>query len=109
MTRTDQTLRLRDGRRLGYAEFGLPDGKPIFFFHGWGDSRLTRHPDDSLLDAAGIHLMTVDRPGFGLSDFQPHRTFGYGGGSGRASSECHRLSSRLSRCTVYAARPDCGR
>ena len=74
MVRTDQTLCLRDGRRLGYAELGLPEGKPILFFHGWGDSRLTRHPEDSLLGTAGIRLITVDRPGFGLSDFQPHRT-----------------------------------
>ena len=74
IARTEQTMRLRDGRTLGYGEFGLPNGKPIFFFHGWGDSRLTRHPDDTLTAAAAVRLITVDRPGFGLSDFQTHRT-----------------------------------
>ena len=39
-----QSIRLPDGRRLGYAEFGDPAGTPVVFFHGWGDSRLTRHP-----------------------------------------------------------------
>lgn len=27
-----QTLLLRDGRRLGYAEYGRPDGEPGFYF-----------------------------------------------------------------------------
>jgi pimeloyl-ACP methyl ester carboxylesterase len=69
-----QTIRLRDGRLLGYAEFGDPSGIPLIFCHGWGDSRLTRHPDDARTAARGIRLITVDRPGFGLSDFQPRRT-----------------------------------
>ena len=30
----DRMMRLRDGRRLGYAEYGDPHGKPIVFFHG---------------------------------------------------------------------------
>ena len=37
---TDNVLRLRDGRLLGYAEYGDPDGKPLFYFHGSPGSRL---------------------------------------------------------------------
>jgi pimeloyl-ACP methyl ester carboxylesterase len=70
---TEQMIRLHDGRMLGYAEFGDLAGFPILFCHGWGDSRLTRHPDDARTAALGIRLITVDRPGFGLSDFQPGR------------------------------------
>jgi pimeloyl-ACP methyl ester carboxylesterase len=70
----EQTIRLRDGRLLAYAEFGDPSGIPLLFCHGWGDSRLTRHPDDARTAALGIRLITVDRPGFGRSDFQPRRT-----------------------------------
>jgi pimeloyl-ACP methyl ester carboxylesterase len=70
----EQTIRLRDGRLLGYAEFGDPSGVPLLFCHGWGDSRLTRHPDDACTAASGIRLITIDRPGFGRSDFQPRRT-----------------------------------
>ncbi len=28
------TVQLSDGRALGYAEYGDPDGDPIFEFHG---------------------------------------------------------------------------
>lgn len=27
-------LILKDGRKLGYAEYGDPQGKPLMFFHG---------------------------------------------------------------------------
>jgi len=30
----DQIVKLKDGRKLAYAEFGVPEGKPIFYFHG---------------------------------------------------------------------------
>jgi len=69
-----QIFRLRDGRLLGYAEFGDPNGLPLIFCHGWGDSRFTRHPDDTRAAALGVRLITIDRPGFGRSDFQPRRT-----------------------------------
>ena len=67
-------LRLPDGRRLAYAEFGDPAGAPLVFLHGWGDSRLTRHPDDAATAALGVRLITVDRPGAGLSDIHAGRT-----------------------------------
>jgi hypothetical protein len=34
------TLVLGDGRRLGYASYGRPDGEPVLFFHGHPGSRL---------------------------------------------------------------------
>jgi pimeloyl-ACP methyl ester carboxylesterase len=67
----DSTITLRDGRKLGYAEFGDPNGKPLLFWSG--GSRIGRHPDDSIAESLGVRLITVDRPGFGLSDFQPGR------------------------------------
>lgn len=66
-------IRLQDGRMLGYAEVGDPAGKPVFFFQGTPSSRLF-HPDASITKALGVRLITLDRPGFGLSDFQPGRT-----------------------------------
>src|SRR5690349_404455 len=68
------TLRRPDGRALGYAEFGPPKGMPIVCIHGYGDSRLTRHPDDSLLTKLGVRLVTLDRPGIGLTDYRPARS-----------------------------------
>ena len=67
-------IRLRDGRRLAYAEYGDPQGKPIFFFHGTPGSRLFHHPDTSVAASAGASIIAVDRPGFGRSDFKPDRT-----------------------------------
>lgn len=66
-------MHLSDGRRLGFAEFGDLQGKPIFLFHGQPGNRLFHHPDDSIAASLGIRLITVDRPGYGLSDFQPNR------------------------------------
>jgi pimeloyl-ACP methyl ester carboxylesterase len=67
-------IRLRDGRRLAYAEYGDPQGKPIFFFHGTPGSRLFHHPDTSVAASAGARIIAIDRPGFGRSDFKPGRT-----------------------------------
>ena len=41
MPTNNQQIKLRDGRLLGYAEFGDPDGKPILYFHGAYSSRLS--------------------------------------------------------------------
>lgn len=68
-----QTLKLRDGRVLGYAEWGDLSGKPLFLFGGSNSARFTRHPNDSILNELGFHLYTFDRPGMGLSDRQPGR------------------------------------
>ena len=71
--RINQTLILKDGRCLGFAEFGAPTGRPVFHFHGSGSSRLERPSSASMLIQMGIRFITVDRPGHGLSDFQPNR------------------------------------
>ena len=68
------TLRRPDGRTLGYAEFGAPSGTPVVSVHGYGDSRLTRHPDDFLAANLGVRLITFDRPGIGLSDYRAARS-----------------------------------
>src|SRR5688500_5461404 len=71
---TNNTLLLHDGRKLGYAEYGLPDGKPVFFMHGFGDSRLFGQLFDADARRTGSRLILLERPGYGLSDFQPGRT-----------------------------------
>ncbi len=68
-----ETIRLPDGRILGFAQYGAPDGVPLFFFHGIGASRLTRHPDERFATALGVRLITIDRPGIGLSSPKPGR------------------------------------
>jgi pimeloyl-ACP methyl ester carboxylesterase len=69
----DRRVRLDDGRSLAFSEFGDSHGVPLFFFHGAGSTRLTRHPDDSIIQELGVRLITVNRPGIGLSDASPGR------------------------------------
>src|SRR5512136_816792 len=73
-TRSGKTIRLRDGRRLGYVEFGDPAGKPIFHFHGYPGSRLEGRIIHAAAVKCGARFIAVDRPGMGLSDFKPKRT-----------------------------------
>jgi pimeloyl-ACP methyl ester carboxylesterase len=68
----DHLVTLPDGRRLGYAEYGAPDGSPVLFFHGLGTTRLICPPDEEAV-ALGVRLIAVDRPGIGLSDRRPGR------------------------------------
>jgi len=42
MDRRAQIVRSRDGRVLTFAEWGKPDGAPIFYLHGTPSSRLSR-------------------------------------------------------------------
>lgn len=73
-TENGQTIVLGDGRRLGFAEYGDPGGVPVFHFHGSAGSRLDRPADESILWKQGIRFISVERPGHGLSDFQPNRS-----------------------------------
>jgi pimeloyl-ACP methyl ester carboxylesterase len=75
MDRLNQQFRLRDGRRLGFAEYGLREGRPVIYFHGWPSSRLEPRSMEPVCLEMGVRLLAPDRPGFGLSDFQPGRTF----------------------------------
>jgi pimeloyl-ACP methyl ester carboxylesterase len=72
---SDRVLRLRGGRALAYAERGDLRGLPVFFFGGILNSRLWC-PDEQATQAAGVRLITVDRPGYGRSDVQPGHTLG---------------------------------
>ena len=75
-SRTAEVLRLSDGRRLGYAGYGDCHGAPVMFFHGTPGSRRVARWADQAARRHGIRLIAPDRPGFGLSDFQPGRTLG---------------------------------
>ncbi|MDQ3267600.1 MAG: alpha/beta hydrolase, partial [Pseudomonadota bacterium] len=70
----DLSIRLLDGRRLSYAEYGVASGSPMLFFHGAPGSR---HIHADIADIAmrrGIRLIALERPGYGLSDPKPGRT-----------------------------------
>jgi pimeloyl-ACP methyl ester carboxylesterase len=67
------TLGLRDGRTLGYAEYGAADGKPMFVFHGSPGCRLQVRVAHAPALARGIRIVAPDRPGQGLSTRLPRR------------------------------------
>lgn len=69
----DHTVRLKDGRILGYAEYGDTKGNPLFFFHGWPSSRLHAERLDEPAKKLKVRVISLDRPGYGLSDFQQNR------------------------------------
>jgi pimeloyl-ACP methyl ester carboxylesterase len=121
---TEGSIYVPDGRRLTYRAIGPASGHPLFFFHGWGQSRLTAHPDDTIVESMNIRLITIDRPGTGLSDPQPRRTLldwpqdvlalanrldlgrfsvlGYSAGAAYVASCVSRLSDRLSSATIVS-------
>lgn len=64
---------LPDGRDLGWIEVGDATGTPILGFHGTPGSRYEIAMDEGPLREAGLRLICVDRPGYGLSSFQRDR------------------------------------
>lgn len=120
----EDSLRLRDGRRLAYVEAGDPRGAPVVFVHGNPGSRYMRHPDDALTRSLGVRLITPDRPGYGLSDYQPNRTlldfpldiealadalglgrfavFGVSAGGPHVAACAYRLGRRLTRAAIVS-------
>ena len=70
----NQTMRLPDGRLLGFAEYGDPNGQPVVLMHAANGSRLERHPDETIIQRCKVRLIIPDRPGAGLSDQNPHMT-----------------------------------
>jgi pimeloyl-ACP methyl ester carboxylesterase len=68
------TLRLGDGRTLGYAEYGAADGRPILVFHGSPGTRLQVRLAHAPALARGIRVIAPDRPGLGLSTRCPGRS-----------------------------------
>ena len=117
-----RTLELHDGRQLAYEIWGDPDGTPVMFQHGTGDSRLARFPDESVRSELGIKLVTVDRPGVGGSTLMPDRTLmdwasdaeeladalqlerfaiaGWSGGAPHALAMAQHMGDRISRVAL---------
>jgi pimeloyl-ACP methyl ester carboxylesterase len=120
----DGVLVLGDGRQLGYAQYGRPGGEPVFYFHGHPGSRLEGRFAHSAAAAAGFLVVALDRPGLGLSHFQPGRALtdwpadvaeaadklgisrfsvaGASGGGPYALACAWRLPSRVSRVVVIS-------
>ncbi|KXG48949.1 uncharacterized protein PGRI_028190 [Penicillium griseofulvum] len=66
-------MRLKDGRTLGYAEYGSETGFPLMFMHGYPQCRLEASAIEHIFHQRGIRVIAPERPGFGLSTVQPDR------------------------------------
>ncbi len=119
-----KTIQLSDGRTLAYLESGDPNGRPVFYFHGWPGSRLEGQIYDSLNQKLGIRMIVADRPGYGLSDNQENRTYlnwaddvaelanqlgierfavlGYSSGGPYAAVVAHQLPERVAVAVIVA-------
>jgi pimeloyl-ACP methyl ester carboxylesterase len=65
------TVTVRDGRRLGFASFGSPHGRPIVWMHGTpGARRQIPLVAREVADRDGLRIIGIDRPGIGSST--PH-------------------------------------
>lgn len=69
-----KTVELPDGRDVGYADLGDPDGTPLLLFHGHPNSRVFGALFDEVAREAGVRLFALDRTGIGRSDPKPDRT-----------------------------------
>ena len=69
--RLEGTVLLRDGRSIGFAEYGTPDGAPIFWFPGTPGGRRQIPPRArKAAEQRKVRLIAVERPGLGAST--PH-------------------------------------
>jgi len=79
---TQYTFQLPDGRDLSYCVYGPGDGEPVLYFHGTPSSRLEplllnayEKDFEALLIKYQLCVIAMDRPGMGLSSFNPHGDF----------------------------------
>lgn len=67
----EDIMKLADGRKLGWAEYGDLQGRPVLWFHGTpGARRQVPHDAGPAAAERGIRLISVERPGAGWST--PH-------------------------------------
>ena len=62
-----------DGRTVAAAEWGDPNGVPLFALHGTPGGRISFWQDPTIYARHGLRRITVDRPGYGDSTRQPGR------------------------------------
>ncbi|MBX9692996.1 MAG: alpha/beta hydrolase, partial [Cyanobacteria bacterium] len=68
------SVTLADGRKLGYAEYGDPNGRPLLYFHGGISCRLDISFAKEQLAAKNVKVLAPDRPGVGISDPKKNRS-----------------------------------
>ncbi len=83
----DDRVVLRDGRSVGYVDYGSPGQAPVLWCHGGPGSRFEPQPMAQAAGDAGFRLIGIDRPGYGTSTLQPGRTIAGWVGDGLAVAD----------------------
>ena len=68
------TVALRDGRQVGYADFGRPEQVAVLWCHGGPGSRLEPLNLAPIASEQGLRIVGIDRPGYGKSTPKPGRS-----------------------------------
>ena len=127
MTQTNLIMTLSNNRQVGYAEFGDPNGFPVFFFHGFPGSRLMTGDFDKIARIKHCRLIGIDRPGMGLSSTDKNHTLlswaddikevadhlkinsfsiiAHSGGAPYALECAHQIPKRVSHIALVSAMP----
>ncbi|MDC3955569.1 alpha/beta fold hydrolase [Polyangium jinanense] len=69
----DKTMTLADGRKQAFDIYGDPAGTPLFLFHGLPSCRRIGVTFHDVAVERHVAVVCPDRPGVGLSDYQPRR------------------------------------
>lgn len=67
----DEVLTTPKGRRVAFARYGDPQGHPVGYCHGLPSSRLEAKLVAATAKRLHVHLIAIDRPGYGRSDPLP--------------------------------------
>ncbi len=70
----DDRIQVSDGRFVGFHDLGPSDGTPVLWCHGGPGSRMEPDAMAPAAAAAGLRIVGIDRPGYGLSTPWPDRT-----------------------------------
>lgn len=62
---SSDALTIPGGRKLGYAQYGLLTGKPVFYLHGLPGARTEAVCFEDLALELGARIIATDRPGSG--------------------------------------------
>src|SRR4051794_19351489 len=119
-----RVVRLPDGRSLGVHEYGDASGLPCLYIPGTPASGLAGGAYHEAARVAGVRLIALDKPGYGVSDAATSRTLsafsadaqavaeslglqrfsllGESGGAPQALAAAARLANRVERTVIVA-------
>jgi pimeloyl-ACP methyl ester carboxylesterase len=69
-----RTIQLADGRAVGFVDYGSPTATAVLWCHGGPGSRAEPAYLGPESRRAGLRIIGIDRPGYGLSTPRPGRT-----------------------------------